>query len=1023
MNNTIKIIDVQPSVFLRKKQSILEQLIKITIENSSQHATSGMMQLHINDTILKHTIEVINAGQSTHEVFIPEQQKATPLKIILKSADFAEVFTEVTIHPIKHWQVHVVQLSHHDLGYTGLPSNVESKYARYLDNAIDMAAANANLPYDAQFRISIEQQWSLEHFLNVSPQHRIDKMIKLLQSGHFELTALFGNMTTEIAGHESLIRTFYPSFRLKKQHNIPIISAEHNDITGISWGLCRLLADMDIKIFCPGIPLYYDWASGIKYQSFWDQKAVFGYDDAPGAFWWEAANGKKILFWCNNAGCGGSADPALPGIESALLNLETKNYKSSVLRWPVQGGCRDNSPYISDFSPNIKEWNEKWEYPHLISSTNAIFYKAFSENIPEDLPVHRGELPGQDYPVGAMSAATATIQNRNNHQSLLSAEKLATVAAEISDYEYQAFEIEKAYNTTLRFEEHAFGNAYPAGNAMDGAEAEKALNSATAASFSHDIIRKSVAKIADNIKKDENGYYLVVFNTLSRPRSKIITQPMRELENSESIMERRDTVLHGISLPGRKERTHLFLPEEFFNGNFELIDADSEKIVPYQIVEISSEDTIPYAGQRAGLAQGRKDYFNHPQGLNLDLCFYAEDIPALGYKTYYLRKTDNAVHIPSKPIDNSKTYIENQYYRISVNPETFDISISDKTSNSEIIDNNAIHRFGDIITRNPVNDVEETAKFAEKPLVWQGDLCSKIIRQGSVKGHPVIRQTVTIYENTDIIDFDCRILKDSTPLLDVHIAFPFAMKKPEFSYEGTLNILNPVKDFFPAAYSDRLPVQNWVKVKNKTSEENNLLWCPHDSPIVSLGKLWQGYTSPAHSCVLSKQLAHPPQQEADFNKGWIYSNIFNNNFCTNFSIAQTGEFLFRYSFTTQASVNSDKNTVYCGTEMITPMEHIFTSSDYQGELHLKQGFIDIENNNLILLNIKQSDDSKGIVMRFWNPENCSMKTKIICHFVHIKKIFIINHTEEVIQQIQDHEADCFTLELNANETISVLIEK
>ena len=158
--------------------------------------------------------------------------------------------------PPRHWTVHIVHLSHHDPGYTDLASNVFPEHDEFLDRTIDMVANTADFPEDAQFRCVVEQTWSIDHYLRNAPQERAAKMIDVMRSGHVELTALFGNMTTEICGHESLARTAYHAFRLKREHGIPIVSAEHNDIPGLSWGLAQVLTEADVKIFCPGFKCY-----------------------------------------------------------------------------------------------------------------------------------------------------------------------------------------------------------------------------------------------------------------------------------------------------------------------------------------------------------------------------------------------------------------------------------------------------------------------------------------------------------------------------------------------------------------------------------------------------------------------------------------------------------------------------------------------------------------------------------------------------------------------------------------------
>ena len=1015
--SNIFISEITPTVFLRNGDSGPEQLVRINIINQTEKSIPGILFLTVGNENREHDIGSIMPGESRHKVFITEQKQQVKLVVQLGVAGSITETKETVVYPPKHWRVHVVQLSHHDMGYTGLPSNVKSKQARYLDQAIEMAEATAGHPDDAKFRITLEQQWSLDAFLNSAPRNRIDKMIRLLREGRFELTALFGNMTTELCGHESLIRTLYPSFRLKKEYGIPVISAEHNDITGISWGLCRLLTDMGIKIFTPGLPLYYSWSEP-NYQNFWNQEEIFGYDNAPGAFWWEAATGKRLLFWCNNRGCGGSWDPSFNDLEDALRNLESKPYASSVLRWPVQGGGRDNSPYIMDFADTVKKWNETWLYPRLICSTNAKFYEEFSRTDLSGLPVHRGELPGQDYPVGAMSKAGTTSMNRRNHHSLLSAEKLAVIAEAVTDYQYQAYELENARYSMLCFEEHVWGHVFSHGPAMDGAEAEKAVHACRTSAYAHDVKQKALAKIADNIKKTSDEIHLVVFNLLGIERTGFVRLPMREIENSEVIMEQKDGVLINSALQGRAERTHLILPEEFVSGDFTLIDNETGKETEIQLLKISDEDSDAiYAAQRSGLAQGRKDYFNRCGGWDYDLCFVAENIPAMGYKMYRLKPSaGNAVKIKTKSAD---PVIENEYYRITVdNKKGIVSSIYDKEVGRELIDAKAPYRFGEIIVRSPFADSIGQMNVIEKPEIQHGRIVSSISLKLSVHAHPVVSQKILLYAGVKRIDFTVKILKQSTPLLDVHIAFPFELSGPCFSYEGGLNILEPVKDFLPGAYSDILSIRNWVKI---SSHNYSLIWSSHDSPLVNLGKLWPGYVSPAHKCVLPERMRHTPQQTKDFNKSWIYSNIFDNNFCTNFSVSQNGEFVFNYSMMTAAGALSASETILAGMDMSTPLECIFSTMRNMGELLPRQSFIKIADKNIVLLHCKSADNDEGIIMRFWNPADIGISSRIECLLVKIKEVCEVNPAEEETGISFPCDKHGFQIEIGAHGVLSVRV--
>jgi hypothetical protein len=371
-------------------------------------------------------------GESSHEVFVPAIEQPGAVEFALLVGDAQADLRVIPWQPPRRLTVHVIQRSHHDVGYTNLASTVLREYDGFLDQVIDMAEHTRGFPEESQFRMAVEQAWSIDHFLRHARPERAAKMIALMQSGRVELTALFGNMVTEICGHESLIRALYHARRLARLHGISITTAEHNDVPGMSWGLCQVLTDAGIKLFCPMLPRYYNWGEK-KMRSFWDDETLFSAYGQPGAFWWEAPSGKRLLL-LDNAGAWGDMNGSLPGLADKLTELVVKGYPYDTVRWPVIGGARDNSPYIEGYAHSIKAWNEKWAWPRLICSTNARFYADFAPELPGDLPVFRGELPGQDYPTGSTSTAADTAVSRNTHVSLMTAERLAATAASATGY-------------------------------------------------------------------------------------------------------------------------------------------------------------------------------------------------------------------------------------------------------------------------------------------------------------------------------------------------------------------------------------------------------------------------------------------------------------------------------------------------------------------------------------------------------------------------------------------------------------
>ena len=1016
MAERCKLKEVQPTLFLEDTGHGLRQMVRVTV--ASLEPVDRVTLVAAGAEV---SLGILPAGESTHEVYVDELSAPAQIEFILKLAGSEVDRKQVRMSPPVRWTVHVVHLSHHDVGYTDLPSNVLPEHDGFLDSAIDMAEATAGFPDDSQFRVTVEQAWSIDHFLRSAPPARAARMIELMRSGHVELTALFGNMTTELCGPEALARCAYHAFRIGREHGVPILSAEHNDVPGFTWGLSEVLVRAGVKLFCPRLPYYYNWGH-TDLQGFWDEDALFRHR-GPGAFWWESPSGERILLYFYR-GLTGGCHADLGSLVGTLRQLSDWQYPYRTIRWLVGGGARDNSPYIDGFAHTVKKWNSRWAYPHLISSTNARFYQDFVREVPEDLPVHRGGLPGQDYPVGATSTAAATAVNRNNHCALPAAETLASAAATATDYRYQGPALARAYEDVLWHDEHTWGHHFPCGPACAASEAEKAVHAYCAAAEAHDVASRAMARVADQVQCGE-GFHLVVFNTLSWARTAPASVPMREIENCGSTMCRVPPeddktgpgFLKGVPLT---DRWHAYPPQEILDGRFALVDLTTGEEAPFQIVEIeSAADTVPHAAQRLGLGSGtaRYGFFENPKGVRLDLRFVARDVPAVGYRTYRLVPREPA-RAAKGPLKATRTTLENEFYRIEVDPKTGAVAAIKDSRGRQLVDTRARHPFGSLVVRSPEGEQSCGLTRVRVRRGESGPVRASIEIDGAAPGHPAVRQSIALWAGQRRIEFAARVLKDPTPLLDAHIAFPFRVTKPRFRYEGGLSVMDPVDDYLPGAYSDRIAVQNWVKV---AGGGRSILWSSLDAPIVSLGGLWRGYVSPAHSCVVPGRYAHPPLEAKDLKRGWIYSDVFANNFGTNFSVSQVGDVLLRYVIVPVDGELDDAGAARLGWESVTPLQHMFTSQERDGRLPVADSFAAVEGDEVVLLTWKAAEDGAGYVLRLWNPAGRDAQAAVWLPHVAVKSVRRATLTEEDTGEIVPHTDDGFRIDVAAGAVATVRV--
>ena len=957
-----------PTLFLRAAEVGLERRLDVIVINPG--ATARMVLRVEQDgewgavrAVREIDLGEIPSGESTREVFIPNIDQEVEGKFFIRIGESLSDSLIISIKPPRRWTIHLVQESHHDLGYTGLPSHILRQHDRHLSEALDYARATDGYPEDAKFRIVIEQTWSLEHFLVNATTAKCEEMLRHLRSGRFEVNALYGNLTTELFSPEELIRALYPVARLKRLYGVPVTSAEHNDITGFSWGLAEALLGAGVRLLIPGLPLYYNWGyAGL--ESFWDQTTLLR-NGGPDAFRWQTPAGGELLVWCNGSGCGGDSRASLPGLVETLERLERQDWPYQTLRWPVTGANSDNSPYRMDFSDTVRDWNARWVSPHLVSSTNARFYSDFSQEDLGAIKVFRGELPGQDYPVGAMSTAAATGVNRRTHAGLSNAETAATAASLLRGADYPQADLDEAWRGMILHDEHTWGFQFPAGPAAAAAQVEKAAHAFRAAALAQDVSAKALAALGVSSEGVVSGPCILVFNDLGTPRSGVIRMPLRPLDNIQRVLTpvtqpgAMEEYLQVTSLPGRD---HVILSLDFLAGHFDLVDCATGRAVPYQIEELRDGETpLPFSAERLGLGSGSKrlGLFEVPLAVKLDLVFLAADVPSCGYKTYALRVRQQRTRprFPNLLRQTAET-IENEYYRVSADRSGL-IRIYDNEAGRELIDEQAPHRLGALVVRAPegrawVSCQKTMRKGPSGPVSVSLDL------RGDAHGHPSIYQRVTLAQGQKQVDLAVNVLKDTTPLLDAHLAFPFNIPQAQIRYEGVLAALTPVIDFLPGAQSDRLAVQNWVRVGN---DQFSLLWSSLDAPVASLGNLWEGYVSPAHRCFLPESIRnHRRLTEEDFQRSWIYSLLFANNFGTNFAVSQTGYALFRYRFSTQIGPITDQAASAWGQAAVTELEPAL----FPGMPAVPSASL-LHVDGAQVLAFKKAENGRGLILRVWNP--------------------------------------------------------
>ena len=1008
-NASLRLVSVEPTVLFTRQKGTLFQVVNVKVENSAEPVEVNL-QFKLNSKSISTAFGTVQKGQAVFQVDVPDTREPASVEFLLKAGGKTQDHRKMPWQPRRHWKVYIVPVTHHDLGYTDTIENVLNKYDSFYDDVLRFCQDTEDWPQESKYRYTVEGTWSVQHFIENRTPADIEKLAKYIKQGRIEIGALFGNEISNLCSHEELIRLVYPSFRLKHKYGAEILTGSITDVPGLSWGLPTVLAGAGVKYFFAGLPTYFEWGRN-DIHTFWDESAILRHG-RPEAFYWQGPDGEKVLVYYqgsygffNRVIGPDSYKEVMDSLPGMLDELEKKGSPFDVVRY-IHNGV-DNYPPEVKVSHIVREWNSKWAYPQLVVATNSMFFKELEKQcqdirtpLGDPLREFRGELPDTDYVIGTISTAKQTGINRVTHDRLHYAEKFATIASLVSGYTYPAEEIRRAYDNMLLYDEHTWGKDYPAGGVQDWAWHEKSHYAYKAAGLTESILSGSLESIARKVEFKEPGRHIVVFNPLSIERTDVVR------------VTRFDA-----------------------GGAFELIDQQTGEAVPYQIDQLDSPlAPVPYAAQRYARGQFEKHEL-------FDLVFVAEGVPPLGYKTYRLLPTKKTAAF-SGIIKVDERSLENRFFKVTLDPRTGAIaSIYDKELSREIVDQDSADKLNQFVARWVQTGKREGPASAKITKGQSGPVYGSLVVHGAGPGCPQLTQEIIFYDRIKRIDFANRILKDSTPLLEIYFAFPFRIENPQsrsgmaelFRFEGSNSVIEPLRDQFPGSNSNYYAVQHWADVSDGQS---GVTLSAIESHLLEFGGLRPCYVSQAHHGVTPPDFGRDFVKPEQLTKGHVYAFVINSNFRTNFQPVQQDDVLFQYSVTTHKGGWKQGSCRDFGWSAANPLIGVLVDGkSAKGRLERTMSFCQIDRPNIFLLALKRAEDGPrlrgdklapaeagGLIIRLIETEGQEVTATVTLPHLTIKKAWWTNLVEENQAELT-HTEHSVTVPIKAFGISTIRVER
>ena len=986
----LRLCGIEPTAFFKRAGGRLSQAVDLSIANGPAQVTARLV-VEMGDK--QHEIRVgpITEGDRVYRVFLPDEDYVGPVRFELRARGRLCDVKTVAWRPQPKYTFYLVHNSHHDLGYTDLPSNVLAEHADFMVEALRCCKQTERRAPQLRFKYTVESAWSVLAFLKKYPQRR-DELVKYIKRGQIEITALYTQATTDLCGHEEMVRLLYPAFELQRQHGIRITSAELNDIPGVAWGLASVLAGAGVRYFSVGLPDYYgiDFADAGGLQAegihfFWDEPKVID-RELPGGFRWQGPDGAEVLFWFTRYGAGGLPMWDVQQLETVLTRefqvLRDKGYPYDLVKYQVKSAWgRDNSPPTLRFSEIARQWQRTWAYPKLVTATNEEFFLAWQRKYYAGLKVFKGALPDTDYVIGAIGMAPETAVNRRARDELAAAEKFAALAQAWGGGVDLSETVRRGYENVLFYDEHVWGIGHTYGPAQEASKAEKAVFAHRAAALSQDVLVKATNQLADLVQVAEDGCHIVLYNPLSWQRSEAAFCPLIQPRPCGRPLHWQEGKWQPDYALGRAVHD---LPNDLLTEPYALVDAATGREVPFELVDGGGFDG-------AGREQAEQSVFHQQRaGHGKTLVFVAEGVPSCGYQSYRLvRRAPRRGRVGVKA---GRDRIENEYYRITFDPQSGVVAgIYDKKLKRQLLDGKAQHCFNQMVMREAGSGREHWAQRSRVEQVTAGQVAATLTISGELKGCPQVVQTVRLYAGVRRIEVFNRVLRDSTGMLELYTAFPFGVAKARYALESGNAVVRPLQDQLPGSNSHYYAMQHWAHVYGAGL---GVTMAAVDAPLVEFGGLRACKLSQAHHSVTPKGFAEPFAGADEFGKGHLYSFLMCNNFRTNFQNTQVGQSGFRYAFTSGRHDWRAAQTWRFGWEAANPLIPVYLAGKQAGSLPGSFSFCQVQPGHVLLTALKRAEDGDGLVLRLMETKGTACQAEITLPGLAITHCALVDLVEQ-----------------------------
>ena len=804
--------------------------------------------------------------------------------------------------------VWVVFKTHFDLGFTDLPENVFARYrGEMMDKALSVIEKNATLPKNQHFAWTVPG-WPLYAQI-LGPQQdpgRKKRIEKAVREGSIVPHGLAFTTHTESLDYEDLVRGLGYSSKVARTYGQPLpISAKMTDVPSHSWVMPTLLNNAGIRFLQLGC----NPAS---------QSPHF-----PQIFWWEGAEGSKIL--CQYTSDYGS------GIK-APSDWPSRNYLAMIMT-----GDNHGPPNQKEVEAIVAQINKEMPNAKVHLGTLDDFAKAILAEKP-DLPTVKGDTP-DSWIHGLLSNPVEAKIGRNIRplESALDGlnTQMGTWGLPVKSI---SAKLDKAYEQSLLYAEHTWG-----------------MNAEYGPRYSYgDEWKKWVAEAAAE-PEPENGDF-------------------SKLKNSDA---------HNTSTGSKKKWLHSYdVKRQYIHNTNDIIstalNADLDLLA--KSVKVTGKRLVvynPLPWKRSGIVENPWKKGSY---------FYVNEIAPSGYVTYSQNDIKESAITTDQQAEFSTPYFKIAFDLkrggiASLVEKKTNRELVDKTSKYAIgqflherFSTKEVDQWFNIYSRIKtgwgLNDLgkpgmlsaDKAPYVAFTPNDWEISVShtstSDVATLTAVNTKGLAKKYTLVFSfprNAAYIDVEW-FVDGKTPDKQPEggwLCFPFAATDPKFTVGRLGGPINPATDLISGSNRYLMAVSSGVSITGK--DKSGMGLTPKDSPLISLGEpgLWKF------------SLDYVPKTPS------VFVNVYNNMWNTNFPLWQEGSWsegvrIWPIDNNTETVANLTEKSWEARLPLLTGV-----SDGEAGQLPVNNEGISISRKGVLVTAFGENPDGKGTVLRLWEQSGIS----------------------------------------------------